>query len=101
MIKRLFANLGNARKLVRVSKRQQWTLWLLGSALFAHLTCFFGINYFDQARVNWFMLLAAIPAFTGPILRGGTREMQQPATVSGEGIVTMETATISAVSRLS
>ena len=69
MIKRMYAKLGNARRLVQSSRRQQWALWLLGSALFAHLTSFFGINYFDQSRVNWFVLLAAIPAFTAPILR--------------------------------
>jgi hypothetical protein len=73
MIKRSYANLGNARKLI-ASKRQQWPLWLLGSAMFAHLTGFFGINYFDQARVNWFFLIAAIVAFTNPILQG---EVQQ------------------------
>jgi hypothetical protein len=76
MIKRMYASLGNARKLVQDSKRQQWALWLLGSALFAHLTSFFGINYFDQARVNWFMLIAAICAFTAPILQSATREEQ-------------------------
>jgi hypothetical protein len=83
MIKRMYAGLGNARKLVPQSKRQQWALWLLGSALFAHLTSFFGINYFDQARVNWFLLIAAISAFTSPILQGGAIE-QSPKTVAAD-----------------
>jgi hypothetical protein len=64
MIKRLYARLGDARKSVRHSRRQQWSLWLLGSSLFAHLTAFFGINLFDQARMNWFMIIAAIVAIT-------------------------------------
>jgi hypothetical protein len=76
MIKRMYSSLGNARKLLQGSKRQQWALWLLGCALFAHLASFFGINYFDQARVNWFFLLAAVSAFTAPILNAGTREEQ-------------------------
>ncbi len=82
MIKRMYASLGNARKLVQDSKRQQWLLWLLGCALFAHLAAFFGINYFDQARDNWFMLLAAISAFTAPILQGETLKKQPPVTVA-------------------
>ncbi len=69
MLKRLYGSLGDARKLVQDSVPQQWAFWLLGSALFAHLTAFFGINYFDQARVNWFMRLAAISAFTAQALQ--------------------------------
>lgn len=76
LIKRMYANLGNARKQIQDSKRQQWALWLLGSAVFAHLAAFFGINYFDQARVNWFVLVAAICAFTVPILQGTTLKEQ-------------------------
>jgi hypothetical protein len=78
MVKRLYANLGNARKEVAKSlvksKEQQWSLWLLGSALFAHLTAFFGINYFDQSRIGWFLLLVAISVFAGRIMQGGPRE---------------------------
>ncbi len=78
MIKRMYASLGNARKLVQDAKKQQWTLWLLGCALFAHLASFFGINYFDQARVNWFILIAAVSAFTAPILQAEDRKRQLP-----------------------
>jgi hypothetical protein len=77
-IKRMYANLGDARKLVAYSKKRQWALWFLGAAIFSHLTSFFGINYFDQARVNWFLLLAAVSVFTTPILEAGTGEQQPP-----------------------
>ena len=73
---RLYANLGNARRRV-ATKREEWALWLLGAALFSHLTSFFGINYFDQVRVSLFLLIAAICAFTAPILRGGDREEEE------------------------
>lgn len=79
MIKRMYASLGNARKLVQDSKRQQRIVWLLGCALFAHLASFFGINYFDQARVNWLLLLAAISAITAPMLKGETPKNRPPA----------------------
>lgn len=78
MIKRLYARLGDARKLVRESESRQWSLWLLGSALFAHLTSFFGINLFDQARLNYFIMLAAISAFTNPILQGDLERERTP-----------------------
>ena len=44
-------------------------IWLLGSALFAHVVAFFGVNYFDQARVAWFAMVAMICACTTPLLR--------------------------------
>lgn len=94
MIKRMYSRLGDARKLVQHSKRQQWALWLLGAALFSHLSSFFGINYFDQARVNWFVLLAAISAFTGTILRGGIPGNNLPDTPVGDSTPSIEAGSV-------
>jgi hypothetical protein len=68
MISRSFGRLGTARRRAK-SKQQEWQIWLLGSALFAHMTAFFGVNYFDQVRVAWFAMLAMICACTATILR--------------------------------
>lgn len=68
VISRSFGRLGTARKRA-ATKRQEWTLWLLGAALFANVVSFFGVNYFDQVRVAWFALLSMICATTGPILQ--------------------------------
>lgn len=68
MITRACARIGNARKLAS-RRKEEWGLWLLGSAMFANLVGFFGINYFDQSKVGWFVLLAAISAATAPFLR--------------------------------
>lgn len=68
MVSRSFGRLGNARKRAK-SKQQEWVIWLLGSALFAHLVAFFGVNYFDQVRVAWFAMVAMICACTAPLLR--------------------------------
>lgn len=65
VISRGFARLGNARKRTH-SRQQEWLLWLLGAAFFAHLTAFFGVNYFDQVRVLWFAMIAMICACTAP-----------------------------------
>jgi hypothetical protein len=73
MISRCFGRLGDARKAVQADPQQQWVLWFLGSALFAHVTAFFGVNYFDQSRVSWIMLLAMISTVTAPILARGQK----------------------------
>lgn len=67
MISRVCARIGNARKLC-MDRNQEWFVWLLGAALFSNLVAFFGVNYFDQSKVSWLFLLAAISATTAPIL---------------------------------
>jgi hypothetical protein len=68
MISRGFARIGAARKTVEGKSSQVWFLWFLSAALFAHLVSFFGVNYFDQSKVNWFLLLAMISVATAPSL---------------------------------
>lgn len=67
VISRSFARLGKARRRA-VSKQQEWLLWFLGAALFANVVAFFGVNYFDQSRVAWFLLISMICACTAPLL---------------------------------
>lgn len=67
MISRTCAQIGNARKLCE-DRRQEWFVWFFGAALFSNLVAFFGVNYFDQSKVSWFLLLAMISAATAPIL---------------------------------
>jgi hypothetical protein len=72
VISRSFGMLGDARKKVDGDKSQEWMVWCLGSAMFATVVGFFGVNYFDQSRVWWFILLAMIVAVTAPILKDQT-----------------------------
>lgn len=67
VISRSFGRLGRARKRAE-SKNREWALWLLGSALFANVVSFFGVNYFDQVRMAYFALISMICAFSAPIL---------------------------------
>jgi hypothetical protein len=60
VIARSFGRIGRMRKAVEGRKGSEWALWFLGSALFANVIGFFGISYFDQTRVGWFVLLAMI-----------------------------------------
>jgi len=61
-----FKRVGHMRKLVELDLRKQWMLWLLGTALFANVVAFFGVNYFDQSKNAWFALLAIISVMTVP-----------------------------------
>lgn len=64
MIAFCFRRLGKAMRRVRWSSKQEWSLWILGCALFSHVVGFFGISYFDQTQMAWFMLLAIVLAAT-------------------------------------
>ncbi len=63
-----FRDLGNARKIVDGNTLEEWQLWCLGSSLFANVVGFFGVNYFDQSKVGWFLLLSIISVIAIPIL---------------------------------
>jgi hypothetical protein len=67
VISRSFARLGKARKRAK-NKNQEWFIWFLGSALFANVVAFFGVNYFDQSRMAWFALVSMICACTVPVV---------------------------------
>jgi hypothetical protein len=64
-----FSRIGTARKMLERDHKDEWLLWLLGAAFFAHLVAFWGISYFDQTRVTWFALIAMVVATTAPVLR--------------------------------
>src|SRR6185503_20406054 len=67
VISRSWSRIGTARSRVE-GQEQESLMWLLGVALFANVVAFFGVNYFDQSKVSWFLLLAMISAVTAPIL---------------------------------
>lgn len=64
IISRSFGRIGTARKLVEGDRGQQWFLWCVGAAMFAHIVSYFGVSYWDQMQVAWFILLAMISAAT-------------------------------------
>lgn len=64
MIAFCFKRLGNAMRRLRSNRKQEWPLWILGCALFSNVVGFFGITYFDQTQMAWFILLAIILAAT-------------------------------------
>lgn len=66
IISRSFALVGNARKDVDGDFRKEMSLWLLGAAVYSHILGYFGVSYFDQTQVAWFVLLAIVIGLTIP-----------------------------------
>jgi hypothetical protein len=87
MISRCYARIGKARKLVEGRRRQEWLFWFLGAALFANLAAFFGVNYFDQVKVSWFLLLCMISAVTVQARRSKAAAEVEPSVVMADSTV--------------
>ncbi len=64
MIVHCYSRIGIARKMVEGDRRKEWTMWLLGAALSAHMMAFFGVSYWDQMWVAWATLLVIIVTAT-------------------------------------
>ena len=54
----------------------QFIVWGLGAALFAHVVSYISVSYFDQNFVSWYLLLAMIAAVRDQFV--STREANQP-----------------------
>jgi len=59
-----FRAVGVYRKIAEDKGEDQWEIWCLGSAMFAHSVGFIGSTYFDQSIVAWMALLAMIAALS-------------------------------------
>lgn len=62
MISYSFKRLGMARR--RVKGKNEWLFWCLGSVMLAHIFAYFGVAYWDQTQIWWFLFLAMISAAT-------------------------------------
>lgn len=71
VISKSFGNLGRAARHSQASRATQWLLWCLGAALFSDVIGFFGVSYFDQTKISYYVLLAMIAAVS-------SRTLQQP-----------------------
>jgi hypothetical protein len=82
LLTRAFSNLGKALAAVRSSSHRpsedEFLLWGLGVMLVIHIVDWFGITYFDQMYVIWFMQLATISSLSASCAEGvpaGTNEI--------------------------
>ena len=82
IIAKCFGRLGAARK--RVKPKQQWLFWCLGSVMLAHIFAYFGVAYWDQTQIWWFLTLAMISAVTVP---PGPSRMKRPAPQAARAVM--------------
>jgi hypothetical protein len=64
IIAKCFGRLEAVRK--RVTPKQHWLFWCLGSVMLAHIFAYLGVAYWDQTQIWWFAFLAMICAVTVP-----------------------------------
>jgi hypothetical protein len=73
LLKRAYSGLGKTLAVVRSSTLEtsnaEFLLWGLGVVLAVHITNWFGITYFDQMYVVWFMQLAVVSTLSEQRLR--------------------------------
>ncbi len=58
-----FRCVGRSLRLCRGMYPEERMAWCLGCALFVHAVSFFGVSYFDQIILVWYLLLALIATF--------------------------------------
>lgn len=56
--------IGTARKAVEGDKEREWLFWILGAALFSQTMAFVGVDYFDQTKFVWYMLMVTVTTTT-------------------------------------
>lgn len=59
-----FKRIGKARQAVEGDRRKEWLVWLFAATLFAQVLAYFGIDYFDQSKYLWYLLLVMIGVAT-------------------------------------
>ena len=78
LLKRAYSALGLAMSLLRsasaTTDEGEFLLWGLGAVLTVHIINWFGIAYFDQMYVIWFMQLAAVSSLSNQIVMAAYEE---------------------------
>ena len=65
LFSRAFRAIGNARATFEADRAKQFELWTIGCVVFTQLMIFAGVDYFDQTRIVWFLILCIVIAMTG------------------------------------
>jgi hypothetical protein len=96
MISVCFKKIGKARRAVEGNQRKEWLFWLLGAAMFAQVMAFMGVDYFDQSKFGWYVLLAIIPVATmlPPRVSIGKGPSTASTSASESGIAAPDTADV-------
>lgn len=105
LLTRAFSHLGRALAAVRgrfdQAKDDELLLWGLGVMLVIHIVDWFGITYFDQMYVIWFMQLAAVSSLSASCTEGALAAEEKIAT-GPEAVANLEVTTaVRTMSKLS
>jgi len=88
IIVRCFSGVGRTvRSLGSQPQASRLFVWSLGAALFAHVTNYFSISYFDQNIIAWYLLLAMIASlgdYAAGLKRGSSVRQVRPTEVPVE-----------------
>jgi len=88
IIVRCFSGVGRiVRSLGSQPQASRLFVWSLGAALFAHVTNYFSISYFDQNIIAWYLLLAMIASlgdYAAGLKRGSSVTQVRPTEVPVE-----------------
>jgi len=69
IISKSFGRLGKMRKQVEGDQTLEWLCWSLCAVMFAHITSYFGVSYFDQTEMWWLAFLAMVSAATAALVK--------------------------------
>jgi len=61
-----FKFLGKARRAAEQDRQNARFFWLFGVAMFSNLVAWFGISYYDQTQIYWYLILAMVIAVSAP-----------------------------------
>ncbi len=61
-----FKYIGKARKHYEGDRQNEFFVWAIGCSFFANVIAFFGVSYWDQTIIGWYLVLAIVAAVTLP-----------------------------------
>jgi hypothetical protein len=90
ILSRAFGMIGKARSRVEGNRREEWFFWCLGAVLFSHVMGFWGIDYFDNISIWWYMFLAMVPAATLTVRTSTGKEPKPTLSAPARDLAKME-----------
>jgi hypothetical protein len=81
-----FKKVGRARKAVSGRGKQEWLIWLFAAAIFAQAMAYFGIDYFDQSRFVWYLLLVMLGTTTSVAFQAHSARKTRPTEIPVVGL---------------
>jgi hypothetical protein len=101
LFSRSFRAIGNARAAFEADGAKQFELWTMGCVVFTQLMIFVGVDYFDQTRMVWYLILCIVIAMTGEYGLVPARVSLSPPDSTSAKPARLQPATVSQGSRLS